>query len=307
MITRRAAKLNPRGNVSTITLMPVAPLQAKFTLNDLRAARRTGAKIPMLTCYDFTTARLMQEAGVPALLVGDSAANVILGHDSTLPVSLAFMIEIAAAVRRGAPRALLIADLPFGSYQASAAQGVRSACRMIKQSGCDCVKLEAGPGSVELVRRLAGAGVATVAHLGLRPQSVGLLGGYRFQGRTAPEAQDIVALALQMELAGAAAILLEAVPPEVAKAVVEQTRVPIIGCGAGPECHSCVIVTQDGLGMTPRPPKFVPQLGDLAGPLKQAFAAYASAVMSGQYPAAEHNYAMPPEELAKFRSSAGLK
>jgi len=150
------------------------------------------------------------------------------------------------------------------------------------------------------VQTLADAGVAVVAHLGLKPQSVGLLGGYRFQGRTSEEAQDILALALQMQASGAAAILLEAVPPEVAKAVVDNTYVPVIGCGAGPSCHSCVIVTQDGLGLTPTRPRFVPALGDLAGPLKDAFTAYVDAVAGGKYPAPEHDYVMPPAEKKEF-------
>ena len=254
----------------------------------------------MLTCYDFTFARLMQEAGVPALLVGDSAANVILGHDSTLPAPLDFMIQITAAVRRGAPHALLVADMPFGSYHESAAQGVRNVCKMVKETDCDAVKLEVGGMHESLLRRLADAGVAAIAHLGLRPQSIGLLGSYRFQGRTAGEAEDIVASALQMEQSGAAAILLEAVPPEVANAVVEQTSVPVIGCGAGPGCHAYVIVTHDALGLTSSRPRFVPSLAEFADPLRGSFAAYVDAIASGAYPAPEHDYVMPPEERAKF-------
>src|SRR3954470_8410751 len=221
-----------------------APLKEKITLTHLRNARRDNTKLPILTCYDFSMARLMQEAGVPAILVGDSASNVILGHDTTLPISLDFLIDITAAVRRGAPLALLVADMPFGSYQASIGQGVRSVVKMIKRTGCDAVKLELSDNSVGLVRALADAGVAVVAHLGLKPQAVGLLGSYRFQGRTAAEAQEILASSLLMQDAGAAAILIEAVPPEVASEVVEKTYIPVIGCGAGPSCHSSVIVTQ---------------------------------------------------------------
>lgn len=276
------------------------PLSKKITFADLRAARNTGPKLAMLTCYDYTTARLMQEAGVPALLVGDSAASVILGYDSTLPVSLEFMIEITAAVRRGAPLSLLLADMPFGSYQESVAQGVRNVSRMIKATGCDAVKLEVSPGHAKLVSALADSGVAVVAHLGLRPQAVGLLGGYKFQGRTEREAQNILASSLHMEDAGAAAILLEAVPPEVANAVVEQTSVPIIGCGAGPRCHSWVIVTQDALGLTLHRPRFVPSLAEMAEPLRKSFETFVDRVASGAYPAPEHDYVMPPEEKAKF-------
>jgi len=276
-------------------------LPKKITLADLRALRASGNRMAMLTCYDYTTARLMHESGVPLLLVGDSAANVILGHDTTLPVSLSFMIEITAAVRRGAPNALLIADMPFGSYHASVAQGVRNVARMIKRTGCDAVKLEVSDSNAELVRALADSGVAVVAHLGLKPQNVGLLGSYRFQGRTAVEANNIVASSLLMEGAGAAAILLEAVPPEVAKAVVDKTYVPVIGCGAGPACHSSVIVTQDGLGLTPHRARFVPALAEFATPLKAAFREYVQAVAAGTYPAPEHDYVMPPAEKRLFQ------
>lgn len=259
----------------------------------------------MLTCYDYTTARLMHEAGVPAILVGDSAGNVILGHSSTLPTSLSFMIQITAAVRRGAPDAFLVADMPFGSYQASSAQGVRNVTRMVKLTGCDCIKLEVGPGHTRLVRRLADSGVAVMAHLGLRPQSVGLLGGYRFQGRTTEQAESIVSAAVAMQDAGAVALLLEAVPPEVSEAVVRATNVPVIGCGAGPACHGSVIVTLDALGVTPSRPRFVPTLVDLSKPLVSAFADYVRLVATGQYPADEHQYQMPVEEKAKFVSRDG--
>lgn len=276
-----------------------AELTRKVTLADLRHARGGGPKVAMLTCYDFTTATLMQRAGVPALLVGDSAANVILGHPTTLPITLSFLIEITAAVRRGAPLSFLVADMPFGSYQGSVARGVRNVCRMVQKSGCDCVKLEAGPSHLKLVRELADAGVAVMAHLGLRPQSVALT-GYRTQGRTAEDAERIVALALQMERAGAAALLLEAVPAEVAEAVVEATSLPVIGCGAGPACHGSVFVMHDALGLTPRPPRFAPHLADLASPAIAAYAEYVRQVVGGEYPNADQQYSMAPDERAKF-------
>jgi len=275
-------------------------LTKKVTLADLRALRTNNQRMGMLTCYDYTMARMMHEAGVPLILVGDSAASVMLGHDTTLPVSLSFMIEITAAVRRGAPLALLVADMPFGSYQASISQGIRNVVKMIKRTHCDAVKLELSDNSAGLVRALADAGVAVIAHLGLKPQAVGLLGSYRFQGRTLAEAQEIVASALLMQGAGAAAILIEAVPPEVASEVVEKTYIPVIGCGAGPSCHSSVIVTQDALGLTPYRPRFVPALADHATPMKAAFAQYVEAVAAGRYPAAEHDYVMPPAEKQKF-------
>jgi len=280
--------------------MPASPLSKKFTLSDLRAARKNGRKVAMLTCYDFTTARLMQESGVPALLVGDSASNVVLGYPTTLPVSLGFMVEITAAVRRGAPHCLVVGDMPFGSYQGSLDRGVQNVCKMVKRSGCDAVKLEAARQHLRLIEELAAAGVAVIAHLGLRPQSVGLLGAYRYQGRTAAEAKDIVSLAFDMQQAGAAGVLLEAVPPEVSQAVVDATSVPIIGCGAGPACHGHVFVTQDAIGMTPHVPRFVPRLADIGQQLSAEFARYVQQVEDGTYPAAEHCYEMPADQREKF-------
>ncbi len=277
-----------------------SPLARKLTLNDLRRLRDDGAKVPMLTCYDFTTARLMQQAGVPALLVGDSAGNVLLGHTTTLPVSLSFMIEIAAAVRRGAPLAFVVADMPFGSYHGSVARGVQNVVKMVQRTGCDCVKLEVAETQLELVRELAGAGVAVMAHLGLRPQAVGLVGGYKTQGRTAAEARVILALSLEMQRAGAAALLLEAVPAEVARVVVDATNIPVIGCGAGPYCHGHVFVTHDALGLTPAAPRFAPRLADLATPAVAAYAEYVRQVGAGEYPGPEKQYGMPADELAKF-------
>ena len=276
------------------------PLSRRFTVADLRAARSGGAKVPMLTCYDFTTARLMQDAGIPALLVGDSAANVILGHPTTLPVPLSFMVEITAAVRRGAPLAMLVADMPFGSYQGSVARGTRNVFRMVRRSGCDVVKLEAGKSQLRLVRELADAGVAVMAHLGLRPQSVNLVGGYRYQGRTAAEASQIVRLARAMEAAGAVALLIEAVPPEVGAAVVNAVGLPVIGCGAGPHCHGHVVVTHDAVGLSGSRPRFAPALGDLASPSRELYHAYADAVRTGRYPADEHQYPMEPGEAEKI-------
>jgi 3-methyl-2-oxobutanoate hydroxymethyltransferase len=280
------------------------PLIRKYTFTDLRAARSSGTKVAMLTCYDYSTARLMQEAGVPTLLVGDSAANVVLGFDSTVPVKLNFMIEIAAAVRRGAPNCFVVADMPFGSYHESAAQGIKNVCRMMKRTGCDCVKIEVGEGQLRLVRRLSDAGIAVMVHLGLRPQAVGLLGGYKYQGRTAAEANDIVQLGIAFEDAGAAALLLEAVPPEVSAALVNRIGIPVIGCGAGPACHGHVVVTHDAVGLTPHRPRFVPLIGDLATPAKHLFSEYVRRISAGAYPAAEHAYEMPVEEKSKFISRA---
>jgi 3-methyl-2-oxobutanoate hydroxymethyltransferase len=290
-----------------------SPLSRKMTLNDLRRAREGGPPMAMLTCYDYTTAGLMQQAGVPLLLVGDSASNVLLGHPTTLPVTLAFMIEITAAVRRGAPLAFLLADMPFGSYHGSIDRGIKNIVRMLQRTGCDGVKLEVGETNLELVRTAADAGVAVVAHLGLRPQSVGVLGGYRVQGKNADDAMNVTRLATRMQDAGAAALLLEAVPTEVAQAVIGAVSIPVIGCGAGAACHAQVVVTHDILGLTAHRPRFAPQLGDLATPMLNVLNEYVTQVQNGQFPAAEHEYHLAPGEFEKFeqgqsrRSAAASK
>jgi 3-methyl-2-oxobutanoate hydroxymethyltransferase len=288
----------------------MAALDRRITMADLRAARASRQKFAMLTCYDFTTARLMQEAGVPGLLVGDSAASVILGHSSTIPAKLDFLIELTAAVRRGAPLAMVWADMPFGTYHRSTAQGVRNVCRMVQLSGADAVKIESAATQLPMVSRLADAGVAVVAHLGLRPQFIGRLGQYKAQGRSAPDAMKVVELSQRFERAGAAAILLEAVPPEVSAAVVAAVDVPVIGCGAGPACHGHVVVTHDAVRLTTRKPRFVPDIADLATPARDAYERYVRLITEQAYPGPEHVYEMPADERTIFvnhkRTSDGV-
>jgi len=274
--------------------MPVAP----FTLADLRSARTTGRRVAMLTCYDYTTAGLLDRAGVPMLLVGDSASGVILGHPTTLPIKLDFLIEITAAVRRGAPSAMVIGDMPFGSYHTLGSRAIDNVCRMIKESGCDVVKMEVSEAHLELVKILSQSGVAVMAHLGLRPQAVGLT-GYKSQGRTVDEASHILRQSQAFARAGAVGLLLEAVPAEVGQRVVEETDVPVIGCGAGPACHGHVVVLQDLLRQTPRQPKFVPRI-ELKADLIENARAYVRMIESGEYPAAEHGYTMPEDQRRLF-------
>ena len=259
----------------------------------------------MLTCYDYTSAGLLADAGVPMLLVGDSAGGVILGHPSTLPITLDFLIELTAAVKRGAPDCLVMGDLPFGSYQTMGEASIDNAFRMIKQTNCDAVKIEVNEAHLDLVRVLSQAGVAVVAHLGLRPQAIGLMGGYKFQGRTVDEANHIVRQSQAFARAGAAAILLEAVPGEVGQKVVDEVDVPVIGCGAGPACHAHVVVLHDLLRQTPRQPKFVPHLNLVASLLDNA-RQYVNLVESGTYPAAEHCYAMPDDQRRLFLRDAAI-
>lgn len=279
------------------------PAPAPFTLTDFRLAAESGAKLPMLTCYDYTTARLLSRAGIRLMLVGDSAANVLLGHPTTLPISLDFLIECAAAVKRGAPEAFVVADLPFGTCLNTSA-GARAATEMIKRANVDAVKIETSRGHFGLVQRLADSGVAVFAHIGLMPQSVGLMGGYKAQGKTAADAFAIADLAGDLVNAGAAGLLLEAVPPEVSELITQQLDVPIIGCGAGPACHAHVVVLHDLLGLSERQPKFAPALTDLGRPIVDAAQRYARDIASGKYPAKQHCYQMPAEEAKQLKQEA---
>ncbi|MDX1565609.1 MAG: 3-methyl-2-oxobutanoate hydroxymethyltransferase, partial [Phycisphaeraceae bacterium] len=225
-------------------------------LADLLALCRRGEKFAMLTCYDATSARWLQDAGLRVLLVGDTAAEMILGFDRTIHAPLDFMIQITAAVKRGAPQCFVMADMPFMSYQADEAEAVRNAGRFMTEGRADAVKLEVGPGDLALVGKLSAAGIPVVAHLGSRPQQAARSGGYRAAGKTADEARALVRLAEGMVEAGAVMLLLEATAGEVAGAVTGQVDVPVIGCGAGPACDGQVIVLHDLLGLSRWQPPF---------------------------------------------------
>lgn len=264
----------------------------RFTLSDFRHAKSSGKKLAMLTCYDFTTAKLMHEAAIPLILVGDSAASVILGHDSTIPASLEFMIELTSAVRRGAPDCWLVADMPFGSYHASVPAAMNASVKMMQRTSCDAIKLEVTGSSYDLrlIRRASESGIPIVAHLGLRPQSVRMTGKYRAQGRTTIEAKTIVDAAVRCANAGAVAILLEAVPNEIASSLRKVVDVPLVGCGAGPDCDAHVVVLQDLLGLSGHRPRFVPELADLRPGYIAAFQAFKQEIAGGGYPSAIHCY-----------------
>jgi 3-methyl-2-oxobutanoate hydroxymethyltransferase len=268
-----------------------APDGRRVTIRDLAEATRRGEKWPMITAYDALTARIFDDAGIPALLVGDSAAMVVYGHDSTLPVTVDELIPLVRAVVRGAPRALVIADLPFGSYQASPAQAIETAAAFMKQGGAQAVKLEGGTAMLPQVEALASAGVPVIGHLGLTPQSVNLLGGYRVQGRG--EAGELLLRdAKAMEAAGACAVVLEVVPAELAARVSEVLTIPTIGIGAGAGTDAQVIVWQDLVGLTPGPhPRFVTPYADVRSVISEAVAAWGADVASGAYPTAAHEYA----------------
>jgi len=266
------------------------PEGRRVTMRDLAEATRRGEKWPMITAYDALTARIFDEAGIPALLVGDSAAMVVYGHDSTIPVTVDELVPLVRAVVRGASRALVIADLPFGSYQESPAQAMRTAATFMKDGGAQAVKLEGGAPMLPHVELLASAGVPVICHLGLTPQSVNLLGGYRVQGR-GEAGETLLRDAKAMEAAGACAMVLEAVPAELASRVSELLTIPTIGIGAGAGTDAQVIVWQDIVGLTPPPhPRFVAPYADVRTVLHDAVAAWGADVASGAYPAPEQSY-----------------
>ena len=269
----------------------LSSLGRRVTMRDLGEATKRGERWPMITAYDAITARIFDEAGIPALLVGDSAAMVVYGYDSTLPVTIADLLPLVRAVVRGSSQSVVIADLPFGSYQASPAQAMETAAAFMKDGGAHAVKLEGGRPMLPQVEMLASAGVPVIGHLGLTPQSVNLLGGYRVQGR-GEAGEHLLRDAKEMEAAGACAVVLEVVPAELAARVSEVLTIPTIGIGAGPDTDAQVIVWQDLVGLTDGPaPRFVKRYADARTVISDAVAQWGADVRSGAYPAAEHTYA----------------
>jgi 3-methyl-2-oxobutanoate hydroxymethyltransferase len=264
----------------------------RVTVRDLQNAKIDGDRWPMLTAYDYSTARVFDQAGVPVLLVGDSAANVVYGYDTTVPVSVEELLPLVRGVVRGAQRALVVADLPFGSYQGSPQQALETAVRFMKDGGAQAVKLEGGARMAPQVELLTAAGIPVMAHIGLTPQSVNTLSGYRVQGRGDEAAAKLVADAQALEAAGAFAVVLEVVPSDVAKKITHELRIPTVGIGAGVECDAQVLVWQDmaGLRGAGKPAKFVKQYADLTTVLTDAARRFADEVQTGIYPGAEHSY-----------------
>ena len=261
----------------------------RVTVRDLQAAKDRGERWAMLTSYDMLTAALFDEAGIPALLVGDSAGNNVLGYDTTVPVTVDDMVPLVRGVARGTKRALVVADLPFGSYQASPAQALETSVRFLRE-GAQAVKLEGGRRVLPQVELLVESGVPVMGHLGLTPQSVNTLGGYRVQGRG--EAGDrLIEDALSLQEAGAFAVVLEVVPSDLAERVTKELSIPTVGIGAGAGCDAQVLVWTDMAGLTPGAgPKFLKRYADLRTVLTDAVTAYADDVRTGAYPAAEHGY-----------------
>lgn len=262
----------------------------RVTVRDLAAAKERGEKWPMLTAYDYPTARIFDAAGIPVLLVGDSAANVVYGYDTTVPVSVAELLPLAKAVVRGTTRAMVVADLPFGSYQSSPGQALDTAARFLKEAGAQAVKLEGGRRVVPQVELLVDSGVPVMCHLGLTPQSVNALGGYRVQGR-GDSGEELLHDAHALESAGAFALVLEVVPADLAAQVTKELHIPVIGIGAGVDCDAQVMVWHDMAGLrTGKAAKFVKQYADVTGVLDDAVRRYADEVRAGTYPGPEHTY-----------------
>lgn len=303
---RKPSDRHPLEGVSSLAYAITMNPREKITLSTLMARKRQGRKFTMLTAYDYPTGQILESAGVETILVGDSAAQVVLGYDSTLPMKLDFMITIAAAVRRGAPSALLVGDMPYLSFNVNPEESIRNAGRFMAEAGCDCVKIEGDGRIAETVRQMSAATIPVMVHMGLRPQAVHQFGGYRAQGRDAKSAQRLIEDAKILEQAGACALLLEAVPPEPAKMVAESTRLPVIGCGAGPYCDGHVIVFHDMVGLTDTTlPRFVKRYADARDYLKRAVDGYVADIASGQYPATEHCYQMEAGEVEKLKPAAG--
>jgi 3-methyl-2-oxobutanoate hydroxymethyltransferase len=261
----------------------------RVTVRDIAAAKARGEKWPMLTAYDALTAGIFDRVGIPVLLVGDSAAMVVYGHDTTIPVTVDDLIPLTAAVVRGTSRALVVADLPFGSYQASPGAALDAATRFLKETGAQAVKLEGGERVARQVEELVAAGIPVMAHIGLTPQSVNAFGGYRVQGR-GEEGERLLHDAKVLQAAGAFSVVLECVPAPLAARVTKELSIATVGIGAGPGCDAQVLVWQDMAGLSPRVAKFVKKYADVASVLAGAATAFAEDVTGGAFPDEEHSY-----------------
>ncbi len=278
----------------------------KVTVPSLRASKERGERLVCLTAYDYPTARIVDEAGTDIILVGDSLGNVVLGYDSTVPVSLEEMLEHTRAVRRGVERALLVADMPYGTYHTGADDAVRAALRLVKEGGAEVVKLEGGRNRLEIIRRLIDAEIPVMGHIGLTPQSLNKLGGYRLQAKTADAARALVEDARALEEAGVCSIVLEVVPREIARMVTDAVRVPTIGIGAGDSCDAQILVLHDmlGLSFSRTRPRFVRQYADLRETITNAISRYAEDVRAGAFPSEAESYPLPADAANELNARA---
>jgi 3-methyl-2-oxobutanoate hydroxymethyltransferase len=286
---------------------PAVPAPGKITVPELAEMKRRGDPITMVTAYDASGGKLADAAGVELILVGDTAAMVVLGHESsTVPVTMDEMLFMTRAVTRGARRPLVVGDMPFGSYQVSDEEAVRNAIRFVKEAGADVIKLEGAGPSLTRVRSIVGAGIPVMGHIGLTPQSATMLGGFKAQGRSAEAALQLYGDARALEAAGCFAIVLEAVPAPVAQDITAALSIPTIGIGAGAGCDGQVLVWHDLLGLYEgRTPRFVKQYAQLGEEIRRALGEYVEDVRSRSFPGEEHVYSMPEQELEAFRAALG--
>jgi 3-methyl-2-oxobutanoate hydroxymethyltransferase len=280
----------------------------KLPLTDLADMKRRRERIVMVTAYDYPSGSLADAAGVDIVLVGDSAAMTVLGYESTVPATMDEMVMLTRAAVRGAKRPLVVADMPFGSFQISDEEAVRSAVRFVKEAGADAVKVEGAGLTVSRVLALVGAGIPVMGHIGLTPQSATMLGGFRAQGRTSARARQLLDDARTLERADCFSLVLEAVPAPVAARITEKLTIPTIGIGSGRDCDGQVLVYHDLLGLYQgREPRFVKRYAELATEIQAAIERYAADVRSGAFPGDEHTYSIPDEELAAFLSGSKVE
>jgi len=279
-----------------VSITPIGEPRQKVTVATLREKKLHSQPITCLTAYDYATARLVDEASIDIILVGDSLAQTMLGYENTLTVTLEEMLHHTRAVRRGVKHALLVADMPFGSFQVTADDALRNATRFVKEGGAEAVKMEGGKKRVDLIRRVIDAEIPVAGHIGLTPQSVHVMGGYKVQGKTLTAIEQLMHDAVALDRAGVACIYLEGIPREVAAMITAEVATPTIGIGAGPECDGQVLVFHDIMNLTfGVPAKFVRRYGDAAGLIRNAVAAFRSDVLSHQYPSDDESYHLPKD------------
>ena len=281
----------------------ITKMNTRITINDLFEAKQNNRKIAAISCYDFTTARLVSQTDIEMIVVGDSASQLVLGFDSTLPVTMDFMVSITTAVRRGAPNVFLVADMPFLSYQVTIPEAVRNAGRFVTESGVQMVKIEATIAQLDVIKAVSDAGISVMAHIGIRPQSISKIGRFKAEATTAEMAAQLINLADQMVRAGASSVLLEGTAAEVAQIITQRSEVPVISCGSGPFCDGQVLVAPDILGLTQgQGPKFSKSYDNLSERTIKAFQDYNKEVKSSEYPDQQHSYHMKMGEIEKLHN-----
>ena len=277
-------------------------MNTRITITELLNAKRQNRKIAAISCYDYNTAKLISQTGVQMILAGDSAAQAVLGFDTTLPATMDFMVTITAAVRRGAPNVFLVADMPFLSYQVGITEAIKNAGRFVSQAGVQMVKIEATSPYLDVIKAISDAGIAVMAHIGIRPQSISKIGRFKAEATTAEMAAELISLAEQMINNGASSLLIEGTAAEVAQIITKRFEVPVISCGSGPDCDGQILIAPDILGLTQGPsPKFAKSYDNLAEHTIKAFNAYADEVENGRFPDNEHSYHMKSGEFERLQ------